>query len=1450
MSERHGSTGIQTLKSSSSSALCTLLDSHSRDAGDSDDSSSLGSWKRVRVCAVLPPPDGRVISKGSSPQEWAAVASIGHFYNAILSKALAAVGSKRREVPIGSRFTPWGACLPVRITDMNAFQDTPVGSWLEKYVPGGSVHPYTTILFYELMEPEEEEEAEFDEDTRDTCPSQQDAQQRLLYVVDLFVPVEIDDITGGLNDRRLPDEKFFRPLENRNGNRVQYYNRAPPADAWHIATPGEYIDLGVTHNEGDLVDIDANQERLNRFVDSFTRALYELTELDKGTSVPTSQACRAILAKDYWGLRHTCKSFAEFRAIDSRTRLLAILALVYCANEARGDHDSLEFVKRLENALVRFVRSEYLLGWPTEHTTVDLLNSYQFDTGRVPAEYTRAAGKKPQPATVPTSGASGNMVKTLQAKLLTVQPTMRTTLMKEFEKILSRTMPPIGSTTSLDVFDDLKALSDKRRSGCISGVWVRRADRVIECRTDAQAVLRTGESFVVTEGYPTRFYFVRDPSRGAGIGYDTLARKLHAALNPRQDSPELKQYVLPIGDSRLELVVYPGIVLTNLQALRVVLGTKCQDVHHTVPERELWRTLPPSREDLGAERVSLMDPQPSVDEVMHGVRVTLMSHIVTDGDSDGNRYSYDTEALHDACETLRKTYISGHTSEATSSSTLSALPQPSIYWLRPNSDVISAPLETLPKDAVSHFTALPKVDRHRVGANKYGSASVLAYRDVPFMLSEQLRALIRETKDECIVEYSGDWTLYLRKSWCSANPTELSGHVRAVLSALRGRIPISKIATTTISEPERETTTRLSPKSTFVNLTDDQYSDAGDVTLDTDKEIVRMAAEFDEGDGAALMIAKRKRQIEEQAAEVMYRLAKDSRINLTAEPEQPNGLNDANDVHQAVVRERVQWTKDQLNVFAMAKVLEPYMDDARKVPQRFLQAIWERPEDDQKRTIHLDTVQGATKKGEFFWNDRKSGVGYIGPLTLLAYTYAIRVGNARYSQGESTHREERGVGYKDVDISEIVEIKRRIKEEADAAKKRRAEEEGDGQRARKPFDPSQLVGPLAFVRDMIELVRRVSATWPKPAETFGDWYRKILDPFVATLRSEEEAARRARIEEARRKETEGRTNEELLEDGSEVVDPTDIVAPSKTSKASTHGLQKPAAPNDEKDAREVSRLWKDSLRITTEMQASYLRQCRGLYNIDADILEHSPFLRFVDMLSYKLYHEDGQSSETVMHPALLVFCVGATGCTGSLQRIYLQRHNGDRFYSKLVVPQYKHKKNKIKRTLGSLKFDAQFFMAQPGRIERYPFVYLSEGPEKAMAIAACSRYAATFASFGVGRYGQFEHFRDMDPQPTLVIAGDADGTITDQEAKITTLKRNGWKNVIHWVPTCSAEPGSHCHCKDANDVIDAHGIWELRRSLCIPEWAWTTRFPEESELYEPPEKEWRRYKFLSKYEWR
>lgn len=1426
--------------------LTALLDSDSRN-DLKDENTNQGSWKQLRVADNL---DGREVTAGSSP-EWAANAAIGHYYAICLDKELAAAKRSTTGQPIVTGLMPWGSCLPVRINadgdTADKFLSRPIGSWFKRYLPEGTTHPYRAFIFYELMTPTHEDSEGFAEDTRDAFSSVE-----LKYLVDVFVPIEFADLSGP-SDKRMPDDAFFRAFKSRSGHRTRLYNQqssSAVAEGWHICRMGEAIDQGIAYVAADLKAMESDPSRMNRFFDSYLRALLELIELDKGNTPPTNHACRSVLAKDYWKLRHSCTSFAEFRAADGFVRLLVTLAIVYCAASNGGSNGGASFSKRLENALVRFIRAEYQLGWATEHMIVDLLNTYDLDCGRVPRDLCNGA-VEPSPSAASVNEDS----KKVQSLLLTVQPTEWDSIATLFSRNINRGMPPLAVKLDPDTPEDLKALSMKRSSGCAHGTWVRDLAGNVCHRTGASSVLAAGESFVVAERFPTRFYFVRNKAVTGSVGsgsarvprdaYHAIASKLHELLLPRPDAPLLKPYVLPLVND-LELVVYPGIVFESLAALRLSLGPSLtQEVYHTVAPEESWRTLPPSAQDNARNSVSLINPQPSVEQVMHGVRITLMSRMIVDG-SDENRYAYDADAIRKACGSLKRVYSMGHPSAPPPTALgTTTLPPPTVYWMRPRGDAVPCPKETLPRDSVTHIDALPLIDSHNISSDRYGHATVVGYRDMPLVLSEHVRALIREARDSYVVNAPGNWEGYLAEKWGSKNPAEQTGHVRAFLAALRGKIPLADMATAVLEEDSAaarlaaSASRSLGSNGSASGSNSAVAASSGSMILDlnaedsmppsqpsgVDSTVERIARAMDHTSAAndtaetnaAFLESLRKRQEEIMRGFVPGVAA--------VAPPQPNGLDTAEDLHQRTLTQGVKITNEQRLIVVQVKALDAHMDKARVMPQRFSNLVWGR----YRNTMSLKEIEDNRVGANFIWSDLKTRVGGKGPLTLLAYTYAVRIGNAPFeTNGDNEHHVQRTEpGYVDLTVGQIFEGWKRNKAVTEkfwndkaAAEKNHTEPP--------PMEPYS--GPLGFVRIMSELVAEVSKTWPKKPPSWFDWSISLLDPWLSELRREEEAARKSK-EDAERQ---GHEEEHLL---------ADVSAPARVKKTGA----KPAAPNNASDDKEVHRLWSDSLRLSTPSHSSYLRKCRGLDMLDKGVLEHSPFVRFAQELAYTLFlGEDGEKRETETHPAMLLFCVGVTGVTASLQRIYLQRNNGHHEYVKLV-PRHKHKKNNVKRSMGHLNFDAQFWMAQPGRVEVYNAVYLSEGPEKALAVAACSRYIASFASFGVGRYDQFAHFRDLPEgkQPVLIICGDADHTAPMQAEKVKQLKKNGWRDVLHWVPGCGATAG--CGCKDANDVLSAHGLQALRESLGIPAWAWVSRFEESNPLYEPPEKEWRRYPFLKKY---
>ncbi len=272
---------------------------------------------------------------------------------------------------------------------------------------------------------------------------------------------------------------------------------------------------------------------------------------------------------------------------------------------------------------------------------------------------------------------------------------------------------------------------------------------------------------------------------------------------------------------------------------------------------------------------------------------------------------------------------------------------------------------------------------------------------------------------------------------------------------------------------------------------------------------------------------------------------------------------------------------------------------------------------------------------------------------------------------------------------------------------------------------------------------------------------------------------------------------------------------------------------------EALKRWNMALKLQGPAQR-YLRVTRKLDALSEAVLEHSPFLKFIAQEPYVLTLEDGKSTRTELHPALLCFLVGQHGRVESVQRIFLTPDG-----RKITPPQPKRgtKENKVKLSLGSMKSDNAFFVAQPGRVEDIGLVALAEGPEKALGAACISRYLPSFAAMGVTRLCKFRHLIERTPQPTLLLMGDADHTLPMQLAACDELRKAGWRTVRLWVPHCARD--ERCRCKDINDVLERHGLLALLQQVAalVPPMYWFTRTLPDGSAHEKDE--WRRYDFLA-----
>ncbi len=1307
----------------SPAGLIPLEDSVSRGNGSNDDAPEEWLWRKVQILNRFP--DGRPVPPGS-PDDWIVSAMLGSWYSRHEHEALDAEHAKGYGSALESRVIPWGAVLPIRLEDPDKFFSEKVGKWLQ-YAPLNFNHPYTAILFYELLIPSETEQAEY--------VLEGGRPGNLRYVANVYFLVELHDILGAKDDR-LPDD-VFRSLVKRETRRViTAIPKSVPIDAWHVMHPGEVLWPGMCSDGfGKLDELENSEGHQTRFMDAYVLSLCSIMGLDK-VRTPLPPHVRARVSSDYWVVRRML-SPNVFAALDSRIRFLVILCIVRLS--ALGQNT---LSNQIENALIRFVRSEYELGWPTEHTMLDFMNWREHDKGRVPTEYCTAAlenGKLQETVTqLPRS------VQATAKKILTVQPKTREEILRSFEKVVrTNAFPGFGGGLVDGAPTELRALSDRFASKGLSGTWVKKADVTGEycCRQHPNTILDPGDSFAIARGYPTRFYYVRD-SNIEDSAYHTKAVALHEALRPRPGSPKPPAPSILVLRGGLELVVYPSIVFESLEVLCQALGTKLtQPNYHTLTG--LWLSLPPVDKALSYKDIRLVSPQPDVDCVCFGMHATLLAQIVVnEGDKHKTQrinYAYEADSLINAVRQLRLLYQRGHPSEAigVGGAQQPSIAEPSVYWLRPLKDFCTSSLDSLPPDARNHIDALPHIDMYDDQPNAFAEAVVYGYRDVPTILSESLRSCIRRehTKVASVGSTRRDaFIAYLKTEWGSDEPEVLDALVDRIIQGLSGKASATDLMCN-MEELAQQVSCAKAPNGTEDNAASE------------DADFATFLAEH----APAQQPSPPHRQQDVEMTE------RDVAIKQHAD--ELNTEKNAFEHFRQALRPLWAW----FDLFLTAD------------RQRLCDCLWARPEADRNTVRFTDIPAKDGKDATFMWVRGKSKFGGIGPASLAIYAYSEMVGELsedelRRIRDEGKKNKTGMIGYFFETSNAVVKRKERLPD-----------------------------GTLP----------------PTPPEDFPAWCTRVLDKLVRDVKAERQALTLA---------------------SSGLIAPL----PSNIAFRTNQPQPNPSNNNNAKSAAEADSVWVTSLRLTGAAR-TYLRETRGLWMLSEDVLERSPFLRYVSQLPYAFKDASGTVKENQRHPALVCFCVGATGMTSAAQRIYLQP-NG----TKMAVPEkYRNKNNPIKKTLASLNADNYFFLAQPGRIEHFPFVFISEGPEKALAVAACSRFITSFATLGLGNTTRFAMFKDMVPQPALVMVGDADHTVNEQREKAEALKRDGWNTVLFWIPRCSE--WSSCRCKDANDVADKHGISELRSQLCIPIHLWTTFIGEGSPCYEKPDREWRRYPFLERY---
>jgi hypothetical protein len=256
----------------------------------------------------------------------------------------------------------------------------------------------------------------------------------------------------------------------------------------------------------------------------------------------------------------------------------------------------------------------------------------------------------------------------------------------------------------------------------------------------------------------------------------------------------------------------------------------------------------------------------------------------------------------------------------------------------------------------------------------------------------------------------------------------------------------------------------------------------------------------------------------------------------------------------------------------------------------------------------------------------------------------------------------------------------------------------------------------------------------------------------------------------------------------------------------------------ESNRNEMKELLDESQPIDGTLAQRYLRKIRKLDVLSPDILEHSPHLRYYPKLAYHIKPTgkgNSAATGTTMHyPALLCFCTAPVGGEPvAVQRIYLNPHTGNK-----LGFEDNGKINKAKLSKGKFSEEDAMFLAQPGRLELFPMVFLCEGPETAWSVASVSRHFCVYASFGVANFHRFRAQQKHPSKPTLCICMDAPKpAATEKEREkftadcirqVQQLRQGGWTSVVTIQPECGC-------CKDFDDVRKKHGLWHLRRLFGI-----------------------------------
>ena len=889
----------------SSGSKILLSDSVSRDNSDgSCDTYPDGYiWQHVRIHGTSL--RGETISREDAYKDRHVLDMIGRWY------AECEYDDRRQPPPKNAAGgpIPWGAILPVRLEhdNIDALCKQSIRTWSGVLKPG-MAHTFSTFLFYSVREARPEDIEDYERDRASN--TELEDLGALYYVAVLYFPVEREAFHDDKDslEEILSSEKILHNYLNR---RYSLFSKSVPHTALHVMKPGEAISQVLRYDPAALEQFDRDDHLVSRFMDAYVRAVLELSD---------RPGSRDVVAREYW-LARLKISPEVFTAVDARNRM--VLYASYLRAVSLGDKEG---AQRIENGLVRLMRYIYELGWPNEHNMISYIYWCGLDKGRAPQELSAGASS----SLLLRKNELSPVSKKRLSHLLTGTRTSFGALEKAYVEGAHRNaLPSLGPSIIPMTPPDLECLSKRNTRAGLDRDWIRRKDCTYVGLADAER-LSAGDSFLVAEGYPTRFYHESDPDRDDA--YTKIAMDLFLLQKPGATYEELSVATLPIAGGR-SILVYPALIFDSLASLRAELRTELVQPCHR--PSGLFSLIGPIDRDLSVRDWRLTSPQPSLQSAIEGIKQTLWPSSMVG--EEGTPLAVVPTDLMMAIQRSKILYQSGHPSEASS-----PLVAPTVFWLRPLHDIVGS---NPAPEAMKILEKLPTVDIETMGKR----ALVLAYREWPFALSEAVRCQLHRYRDKMASHYQGNLATTLRREFGSENPASLialTDRVNGVIlkNANCGGICLELDLISNIQLEELE----------------DHYNDVQESSTTT-----ASAA----GDHLPLPPHR----------------APSARA--------PNGLHSTDDLVLVRNRKFALEADSRQYVARQIDERAEMFNACDLEPERVRDAVWQRPGTDPKKSIGVTAMEKNGKFPQTFsWRDWKAGLGFVGSRALSAYAYVMQEG--------------------------------------------------------------------------------------------------------------------------------------------------------------------------------------------------------------------------------------------------------------------------------------------------------------------------------------------------------------------------------------------------------------------------------------------------------------------------